>query len=204
MARIHIKDPRLAPQTLRDRSVTGATQLGLAWSLTPEEKQEIIRNLDTMLIMRAMGVTGWGSTKQLASEPGQLIVRDLLPKNDIGITNQEWEFTTHSTANTAKSLGVSTPMPDDEYWGFYGYGDLTSTPNIYEIKFMSGAVTKELWNVQILRNMRDDKIGFAMSPIIYAPSQPIAIYLTSSSAGATTYPVFLGRVCELRGVVLNG
>ena len=207
MARIHLPK-ELTMRKVGDRTMPGVTQLGITPYMTKEEISEYIQYLDTILLRRALGLSddgrGVGGTKKIASDPGSLVVRDLLPYYEFNIhTNvNDWQIDlTADTAGTA-TAGL-TEMPDDEYWGIYGFTEITSSPSIYEVKFTSGAVTKEIWQVEQLRLLAETKIGIGISPVIYHPSQPIAITVTGKST-ATVEPVFLGRVCEMRGVIVNG
>jgi len=132
----------------------------------------------------------------------QLVIRNLLPKTDLGLTNEYWE-TPSLTANDWTNY-FTKQLAEQQFVVFYGVANLAPDPKATALRFKVGseAGTKTLDVVQLeelyTNTVRTD--GFFKRPIIYKERQYSNVDVYSKATG--TDPLMLrGFVAEPAGRV---
>lgn len=121
----------------------------------------------------------------------QLVVRNLLPKTDLGLTNEYWE-TPSLTANDWTNY-FTKQLDQQQFVVFYGVANLSPSPKATALRFKvgRGEGTKTLDVIQLeelyTNTVRSD--GFFKRPIIYKERQYVNVDVYSKAAG--TEPLML-------------
>jgi len=108
----------------------------------------------------------------------EVVIRPGKP-GDFGLTGNQFVFSVSAGTNTI----VDRTLDDDEAIVIYGFGNKTTSPQVVELKFKSGAETiADLHFENIYSQIRYE--AFIIPPIIYSPKSRMiieAIALGSSS-----------------------
>lgn len=171
---------------------------GLVVAMSVEEQKFIERKLAAELKRRAI-------EQGVARTPEELVVRDVLPVEDLGWGCEEW---TQSGVIPSCDWGVvySGAVDDDKVMGFFGIKD--ETPTAYSgsptqktlywqgaresfsggtselgaarpavaVRFdLGGAKVKDLWQIQHIYVQHPPE-AFTFSPVIYNKSEDFRIY----------------------------
>ena len=140
------------------------------------------------------------ATRMTGLTPEQLVVRNILPSTDLGLTNEYWE-TPSLTANDWTNY-FTKQLDEQQFVVFYGVANLSPDPKVTALRFKvgSGAGTKTLDVVQLeeLYTNTDRTDGFFKRPIIYKERQYSNVDVYAKVTG--TEPLMLrGFVIEPAG-----
>ncbi|MEM2661598.1 MAG: hypothetical protein QXS74_09795 [Nitrososphaeria archaeon] len=140
--------------------------------------------------------------KGIVKSRNEALVRDILPKTDLGFANEEWKETLTTTAawNTVASLR----LPDKKAMVIYGVRVHSSTPKTTAIKFALGpdaAKVKEIVEIEPALTTEERELIFE-TPILYEDSQYVNIQFYSTGTG-TDRIILLGKVVEPKGEVIS-
>ena len=131
----------------------------------------------------------------------ELIVREILPKTDMGLTNEYW-VTPSLTANAWTAYFPAKQVADKTLVGFYGVKNLSADPKITGIRFFSGKEKTKTLDVTQLEEIY--KVGaaegFFDEPLVYIAKQYITTELYSKAA-VTELFMLRGYVVEPAGEV---
>ena len=113
----------------------------------------------------------------------ELTVREILPKTDIGLTNEYW-VTPTLTGNAWANYFVDKQVADRTIIGFYGAKNLSADPKATAIRFSSGkGKTKIVDVIQIEKIYESDMSeGFFDEPIIYVAKSYMTVEVYSKAA----------------------
>ena len=131
----------------------------------------------------------------------ELIYRPILPKTDLGLTNEYWE-TPSLTANTWNTY-FSKQLDDQRFVGFYGVTNLSADPVVTGLKFSVGAGKTKTLDVLQIEDLYSDSErvdGYFKNPIIYKEKQYCNLEVYAKAAGSDRL-VLKGFVVEPAGVV---
>jgi hypothetical protein len=140
--------------------------------------------------------------KGIAASEDQLVVRDILPKTDLNLANEDWKETL-STANGWNTV-YDFRVPDKKIIAFYGVRNIGTNPLTTAIKFAvgpGGAKTKDIVNVEGLVTQKEKEVIFS-TPILYEDGQYMFVQQYAKAAGTDSL-VYLGFVCEPKGELIS-
>jgi len=129
----------------------------------------------------------------------ELIVRSILPKTDLGLTNEVWEATI-SSAN-AWNPWISNQLEDQRFVVIYGLANLTADPVTTAIKFSTGASKTKIIDVVQYEDLYTNKErvdGYFNRFIVYKHKQYLNADLYARATG-TERLVLKGFVVEPAG-----
>lgn len=165
-----------------------------AWELDVEDIKAIKQQVIDLALQRAMKMTG------LAAD--QLVVRNILPSTDLGLTNEVWSFSL-TTANDWNNI-VTKQLDDQQFLVIFGVAVLSADPITTALRFKvgSGTGTKTLDVVDLEELYASDERpeGILKRPILYKEKQYVNIDVYAKATG-TENLVFKGFVIEPAGRV---
>jgi len=189
----------------------------LGYTPTTEEKKAIETDVVTELKRRAI------AQKIVASE-ADLVVRDILPETDLGLTSEEW---IQSGVAGIYTLVISGRNPENKVWGIYGVknehvtavsgpvkpsaanlsGGHAAIPPVIAIKWGLGAgaaKVKDIWHLQRMYVQNDEV--YTDQPVIYNKKELFTIYMLArvNASGADGHLILLGKVAEPKGETIMG
>ena len=142
------------------------------------------------------------ATRMTGLTPDQLVIRNILPKTDLGLTN-EYSETPTLTANDWTNY-FTRQLNNQQFMVFYAVADLSPDPKATALRFKvgSGGGTKTLDVVHLeelfANSERAD--GYLKRPIIYKETQYVNVDVYSKAA--VSEPLILrGFVVEPAGRV---
>jgi hypothetical protein len=121
------------------------------------------------------------------------VIRDILPKDDLGLTNNEWKVS--YTGAYGWEAKISLTLPEDKFVAFYGYQNNSAAPKTLALKFYKDTIPVEVIQVENLYTYAEP-VGF-FTPMGWAESEGLKIEFYGNAAG-DDYPVLRGLVAELR------
>lgn len=124
-------------------------------------------------------------------EPSDYVIRDILPKTDLGFAQEEWKVS-YSSAYTEETLVDITLK--EKFVAIYGYTNLNPQPKTVVLKFKKGVDVLYLLNVQPLYIFEKPVCYF--DPIGYGENDQMIVTGIANATG-TDNPVLLGVVAEL-------
>ena len=136
--------------------------------------------------------------RSVGKDPKDYIFRDILPKTDLGLANEEWRIT-YTTAY-AWETKVNITLPSDKFIVFYGYTNLSGSPKTVAIKFYKGAIPIELIQVENLYPYVEP-VGY-FKPFGYREADILKIDFYGTATGDDK-PVLRGVVAELKSVTIG-
>lgn len=125
--------------------------------------------------------------------PEDYIITDILPKDDLGLANNEWKHT-FSAAYTEETW-INKTLDDDVFMTFYGYANASAVPKTLYVKYMRGASTEKVFHVQHVYTQMEP-IAYH-EPITYSESDTLKVLLYGNATGED-YPILLGLVAMPR------
>jgi len=129
--------------------------------------------------------------------PADYVIRDILPKTDLGLANEEWKIS-YTAAYTWESK-VSFTVPEDKFVVFYGIAlnskALGETPKTLALKFYKDVMPIEVIQVENLY-AHEVPVGF-FTPLVWRESEGLKIEFYGREAG-DDYVMLRGLVAELR------
>ncbi len=126
-------------------------------------------------------------------KPEAYVIRDILPKTDLGLANEEWKVSYTSAYAWEKKIDLT--LPEDKFIVFFGYQNNAANPLTLAIKFYKDVIPIEVIQVENLYSY-DEPIGF-FTPVAWSESETLKIEFYGRAAG-DDYPVLRGLVAELR------
>ena len=156
-----------------------------------EEKRRIEEELKDELKRRAL-------EQGVVTSEDDLVIRDLLPKTDLGATNEVWTQTLSS--GNAYNNTYTPSASDKKVIGIYGVKNKATSPLTTAIKFSvgsGGAIVKDIWEIESVM-LEENTEGIATMPIIYDKNETITIAQYASGTG-TDGIILLGLVAEPKG-----
>jgi len=131
--------------------------------------------------------------KARGKSPDAYVIRDVLPKTDLGLANEEWKIS-YTSAYTWESK-IDKTMEEDKFIVIFGYQNHSAAPKTLAIKFYKDVTPIEVIQVENLY-AHEEKIGF-FTPMVWSESEKIKVEFYGNAAGDDN-TVFRGFVAELR------
>jgi len=143
------------------------------------------------------------ASRRLALPRERLVVRDVLPKTDMGLANEEW-ITPSLTADTWTKY-FDEKLPNTRFVCFYGVADNAADPIVTAVAMKmgpTGGTTRGVWEIEEI--FADEvPIGISDEAIMYRGGDHVFVECWAKAAG--TEPLALkGMVCEPLGEVVSG
>ncbi len=126
-------------------------------------------------------------------KPEAYVIRDILPKTDLGFANEEWKIS--YTSAYAWETKVNLTLPEDKFIVLFGFHNNAANPLTLAIKFYKDVIPIEVVQVENLYAY-DEPIGF-FTPLVWSESETLKIEFYGKAAG-DDYPVLRGFVAELK------
>jgi len=123
--------------------------------------------------------------------PDGYIIRDILPKTDLGLANEEWKIS-YTSAYTWETK-IEKELEDDKFIVIYGYQNNSAVPKTTAIKFFVDVRPIEVIEVENLYTYMEP-IGF-FTPMGWSEGEKIRVDFLGNSTG-DDYVVFRGFVAE--------
>jgi hypothetical protein len=131
--------------------------------------------------------------KARAKKPEAYVIRDILPKTDLGLANEEWRIS-YTSAYTWEAK-VTKTLSEDTFVVFYGFQNNAADPKTLAIKFYKDITPIEVIQVENLYTY-GEPIGF-FTPLGWCESETLKIEFYGKAAG-DDFPVLRGFWAELR------
>ena len=132
----------------------------------------------------------------------ELVIRDILPKTDLGLTNEVW-VASISTANSWNTW-ITKELPKNKFIAFYGVAVLSASPITTGVAFKIGATGATTKDIMMYEEIfaEEKPVGYTEEPIIYKGGDYVYIQLYGKSTG-TEYIVLKGMICEPVGETIS-
>jgi len=143
------------------------------------------------------------ASRRLARPKEQLVIRDILPKTDLGLTNEEW-VTPSLTAN-AWTKYFDIKLPDTRFICFYGAANNAADPIVTAVMLKMGPAGATTRGSMELEEIYADEVpvGILDEAVLYRGGDHIYVDCWAKKAG--TEPLVLkGMVAEPYGEVVSG
>ncbi len=144
--------------------------------------------------------------KAIIKSPDEAVVREILPKEDLGFTNETWTVDlTTGTANAYNAVVNGTQLGEKKALIIYAMKVITRG-NVTFVKFATGSqgnIIKDIVDV----TKYDPQTGLVVlrTPIGYEPKDYMYIsYYITSTTGATPEIVLIGKVAEPVNEIFSG
>jgi len=143
------------------------------------------------------------ASARLAIAPEKIVVRDILPKTDMGLTNEVW-VTPSLTAN-AWTKYFDIALPNNKFVTFYGAANNAADPIATAIYLKRGPTGATARGLMELEELYADEIpvGITDEAILYRGQDHSYIEVYAKAAG-TEPLVLLGMVAEPYGATVSG
>jgi len=152
--------------------------------LTVEEVMEIESALVEKLFEIAMAQTG------LTRE--ELTSRELLPKTDLGWTNEEFKITFAAAYTEEEEVRIT--LPKNKFIGLYAVTNEDADPATLYISFGTPAKVADIWHLSKIYTY-ENPTGFAKEPVIFIGGKTMVWKFYGKRTG-DDYPVVRGIVVE--------
>jgi len=129
--------------------------------------------------------------KDRGKSPDGYVIRDILPKTDLGLTNEEWKIS--YTAAYTWETKIDKTLEDDKFIVLYGYQNNSAVPRTTAIKFFVDVRPIEVIEVENLYTYMEP-IGF-FTPLGWSEGEVLRIDFIGNSTG-DDYVVLRGFVAE--------
>jgi len=140
---------------------------------------------------------------RLAIPREQVVVRDLLPKTDMGLTTEVW--ITPTLAANAWTKYFDKELPNRRFVAFYGVANNAADPiatGVYLKLGPTGATARAVWEIEELY-ADEIPVGVTDEIILYRGGEHIFVEVYAKAAG-TEPLVLLGMVGEPYGELVSG
>lgn len=137
--------------------------------------------------------------RKKGKSPADYTIRDILPKTDLGLTNEEWKHT-FSASYTEEDM-ISKTLSDDRFVVIFGYANLSPDPKTLYFKLMNGVRVEKVIHVQHIYIYEIPECYF--EPVGWAEGEKITIKVYGNATGVD-YPVFKGLMAEPKGETISG
>jgi hypothetical protein len=129
--------------------------------------------------------------KERGKSPNGYVIRDILPKTDLGLANEEWKIS-YTSAYTWETK-IDKTLEDDKFIVLYGYHSNSAVPKTTAIKFFVDVRPIEVIEVENLYTYMEP-IGF-FTPLGWSEGEVLRIDFFGNSTG-DDYVVLRGFVAE--------
>jgi len=136
--------------------------------------------------------------KARGKKPEAYVIRDVLPKTDLGLANEEWKIT--YTAGYTWESKVDKTLPEDNFGCFYGFQNNAADPKTLAVKFYKDVIPVEVVQVENVYTYAEP-IGF-FTPLVWSESEKIKVEMYGKAAG-DDFPVIRGLWAELRRKIIG-
>lgn len=136
-------------------------------------------------------------SKELSIAPDKLVVRDIQPSVDLGLTAASWFIKTGATAGAYETYTSGT-MAVSRYAVIYGVIDFTDVMNVSKVKLTIGNSIKAIWNLENLYATATDsaRVGISPSPVVIPQNTLYNISRWVINANATSAITYKGFMVE--------
>jgi hypothetical protein len=132
--------------------------------------------------------------------PEAYVIRDILPKADLGLANEEWKIS--YTAPYTWETKIELTLPEDKFVVLYGVAFRRgTTPKTLAIKFYKDVNPIAVVQLENLFAF-DEMIGF-FGPFAWGEAETLKVEFYGNAAG-DDYVVFRGFVAELKRKTITG
>jgi len=161
--------------------------------LSIEERMSLEKDIEETLFRLAV--------KEFRRPRDEFIVRNGLPKTDLGFTNEVW-VESITTANAYNTIVSAKEVPERTLICFYGGASLGANPLTTVIRFRKGeAKILDVWNIE--ESLVQEEPEFvAKSPIIYKAGDIMNVDFYGKATG-TDYFVLKMKVCEPKDKLIS-
>ncbi len=143
------------------------------------------------------------SISSKGENPGNYIIRDILPQTDLGITsaaNDSWVFSLTAGDNQV----VSKKLDDDTHVVFIGVAYPDQSKVVSKITFARGsAEVLAIYQIQKLYAEREP-VGYFKQPVAYSGGDTVTVRFTATADDSTEQLILLGYVAEPKGKHISG
>lgn len=148
------------------------------------------------------------AVKETGKNAADLVVRDLLPSNDLSFNNEKWCNQT-ALPSGAWTNDFSKQLPKTKFVAFYGVINHADIPTVLGTKFKLGSTGQTTLDVVMHGRMRAEEVSKALfDPIFYKGEA--YIYIEHYQASGSTVAQYaeelelLAFVCEPYGELISG
>jgi hypothetical protein len=140
--------------------------------------------------------------RKIATSPDELAVRDILPVEDLGYSNEYWCSAILPTGSF--QTAVSKRVEDNKVIGFYGVANLYLETRTTELRLRIGPNGSKIINIYELQPLqhKGDEVGLFDEDIIYKNGEFMTIDLYLIETGVSSVEL-LGYVVEPKGETVN-
>lgn len=165
--------------------------------MNPDMVAQLKAEMVDVLIQDAMGVFD-------IKNENELLVRNMLPDKDLGLTERAWlfDFSSVTVPATQNVLASGYTVPVDKLFGFIGNATFTSGgTGVSTILYKSGATELAIYDISKL-NAYTNKAGYYTNAVIIRPRKGLEIDMYVTTAQKEYIPLY-GFVAETKGTTLN-
>jgi len=163
-----------------------------------------LAELDIASVMRIRSAAASKLLEIAAAQTGMpreaLVVREVQPKTDLGLTNEEWKVTYAAAYTEEKHVDVT--LPKNKFLVFYGADNVSALPKTLYAKFATPAKTVDIWRFDKIYAYSENPVGFAEIPVIYVGGKTMQIYFYGNATG-DDLPRLKGLVVEPLGELIQ-
>lgn len=136
---------------------------------------------------------------RLNKSEGELIVRDLQPEEDLGLTPNEFTFSVTSANATTFEEILNTEVDDNKFIVIYALSFLDADPVGTTVRFNSGATQLQEIEFENALNQEVPSV-FLNSPVVYDENKTLDVELYHDVSSDTDTKIVLhGLVAEAEG-----
>jgi hypothetical protein len=149
--------------------------------------------------------------RSISNDPGNLVVRDILPYTDLGLTGssnaEEWLITSAATAGTLLNYINARQLTTTQAAAFFGVGSPMASPQVSALKFYYGSANAQVKAYFQLEQLfsRLESQGYFGAPLYYGPQEFLTVQVMpiSSFAASTERLTLIGRIVDLFGQTIS-
>jgi hypothetical protein len=124
--------------------------------------------------------------------PEDFVVRDILPKTDLGLANEEWKITYASAYAWETKINVT--LPENKFVVLFGYQNNAPSPKTLAVRLFRNVEPLDVIEVEQLYTYAENPIGF-FAVLGWMESDKLQVDFYGNAAG-DDYPVLRGLVAE--------
>ena len=161
-------------------------QVGTSYTLASDElrdeEKKMLREKAIEALMNAIRSKG--------KNPADYVIRDILPKDDLGMADNKWEETLNNAGDWNNIINKT--LGDDEFIVIYGVGNNNDNPVVTALRIYRGGTPIYLVELEKLY-VKQEPVGYFTNPIIFAESDTLKVdlYLPSGVTTPANERVFL-------------
>ena len=122
-----------------------------------------------------------------------LVVREVLPKTDLGLANEEWKIS-YTAAYTWEEK-VRKTLKDSTCLSFFGATNLSATPKTLYVKFGLPGKDIGVWNFEKLYAYVENVTGYTLAPLVILGGKTLVLQFYGNASG-DDLPVLRGFIAE--------